>query len=127
MISFFPYSRGFRSWLSATRSFSLSAAKSGVARVELRRPLECHACVITAPGLGVRQAQLIEDGDRVRLRLRFPSEDYEEEYGACRQYLPAEAMVDRAALASLGTTRLPAGLGDLARRRVIVDLPKKYY
>ncbi len=30
-------------------------------------------------------------GDRVRLRLRFPSEDYEQEYGACRRYLPDEA------------------------------------
>ena len=70
------------------------------------------------------------DGDRVRLRLRFPSEDYEQEYGACRQYLPAEAVVDRAALAALGTSRLPPGLGDLARRLVIVDdrrLPKKLY
>ncbi len=38
------------------------------------------------------------EGDRVRLRLRFPSPDYEAEYGACRQYLPEEVTVDAAAL-----------------------------
>ena len=41
---------------------------------------------------------------RSRLRLRFPSEDYEQEYGACRQYLPdatcPSSRRDRAALAA---------------------------
>ncbi len=67
------------------------------------------------------------DGDQVRLRLRFPSEDYEEEYGACRQYLPEEVVVNRASLAALESGRLPTELLDLARRLVIVDLPKNYY
>ena len=62
-------------------------------------------------------------GDRVRLRLRFPSEDYEEEYGACRQYLPDEAVVSAAALAALADGRVPPELAELARRRVILDLP----
>jgi hypothetical protein len=68
-----------------------------------------------------------EEGDRVRLRLRFPSEDYEQEYSACRQYLPEEAVVDKAALSALGTGRLPPDLAELARRRVILDLPRRYY
>jgi uncharacterized protein YbaR (Trm112 family) len=68
-----------------------------------------------------------EEGDRVRLRLRFPSEDYEQEYGACRRYLPEEAVVDKAALSALGTGRLPPDLAELARRRVILDLPRRYY
>jgi len=67
------------------------------------------------------------NGDRVRLRLQFPSEDYEEEYGACRQYLPDEAVVHRAALDTLPGGAVPAVLADLARRRVILDLPKRYY
>ena len=67
------------------------------------------------------------DGDRVRLRLQFPSADYEEEYGASRAYLAAEVAVDRAALVSLPAEQLPAALADLARRRVILDLPKRYY
>jgi uncharacterized protein YbaR (Trm112 family) len=66
-------------------------------------------------------------GDRVRLRLQFPSDDYAEEYGAARQYLPDEALVSAAALAALAEGRLPPELADLARRRVILDLPKRYY
>ena len=68
-----------------------------------------------------------ERGDRVTLRLRFPSDDYEDEYGACRQYLPDEVVVDRASIDALGTGRLPAAPTDLLRRRVVLDLPKRYY
>jgi hypothetical protein len=65
-------------------------------------------------------------GDRVRLRLQFPTEDYEQEFGACRQYLPDEVVVDRAALSALGTGPLPPAMADLVRRRVILDLPLRY-
>lgn len=66
-------------------------------------------------------------GSQLNLRLRFPDRDYEEEYGACRAYLPEETTVNLDAL-----QRLEAGgpideLSDLIRRRVIVDLPKQYY
>jgi uncharacterized protein YbaR (Trm112 family) len=67
------------------------------------------------------------DGDRVRLRLGFPSDDYEQEYGACREYLPEELTLDRSAIASLATGRVSGELLDLLRRKVIVDLPKRYY
>jgi len=67
------------------------------------------------------------NGDSVRLRLQFPTGDYAEEYGACREYLPGEVFVDRDALAALPATALPDPLVDLARRRVILDLPKRYY
>src|SRR4051812_12321105 len=67
------------------------------------------------------------DGGRMRLRLRFPSDDYEEEYGACRQYLPEELTIDRAAVATLESGRVPGELADLVRRKVIVDLPRRYY
>ena len=67
------------------------------------------------------------DGDLVRLRLQFPSEDYAEEFGACRQYLPDEAVVSAAALAALADGRVPPELAELARRRVILDLPRRYY
>ena len=62
-----------------------------------------------------------------RLRLRFPSEDYEQEYGACRQYLPEEVALDPAAAAALATGRVSPEIADLVRRKVIVDLPKRYY
>jgi uncharacterized protein YbaR (Trm112 family) len=67
------------------------------------------------------------DGSHVRLRLQFPSEDYEQEYGACRTYLPEEIAVDRETLASLPAASAAGPLADLARKRVILDLPKKYY
>jgi hypothetical protein len=67
------------------------------------------------------------EGERVRLRLTFPSEEYEEEYGACRQYLPEELTIDRETLAAIDAGRLSAELLDLLRRKVIVDLPNRYY
>jgi hypothetical protein len=68
-----------------------------------------------------------DDGDRVRLRLTFPTAEYEEEYGACRQYLPDEVILDRAALASLETGAVSEPIADLVRRKVIVYLPNRYY
>jgi hypothetical protein len=65
--------------------------------------------------------------DVVRFRLRFPSDDYEQEYGACRQYLPEEFTVSRQSLEAIGSGVVPDELADLVRRRVIVDLPTLYY
>lgn len=66
-------------------------------------------------------------GDRLHGRLTFPSEDYEYEYGACREYLPETidlAAGDVRALQETGT--IPPGLADLVRRRVVVELPRRY-
>jgi hypothetical protein len=67
------------------------------------------------------------DGDRITLRLSFPSDDYAQEYGACREYLPDEVVVDRASVDALRSGHLPGDLAELARRRVILDLPRRYY
>jgi uncharacterized protein YbaR (Trm112 family) len=67
------------------------------------------------------------DGARLRLRLTFPSPDYEDEYGACRRYLPDEAVVDVAAFRALQAGGPPGPLAELIERRVIVDLPRHYY
>jgi uncharacterized protein YbaR (Trm112 family) len=67
------------------------------------------------------------DGDRVHLRLTFPNEEYADEYGACRQYLPETLTLERSAVASLASGRVSTALNDLLRRKVIVDLPKRYY
>jgi hypothetical protein len=67
------------------------------------------------------------DGAQLRLRLQFPSADYEDEYGACKEYLLDETVVDRAALDALNHGAPPGPLADLIRRRVIVNLPEKYY
>lgn len=67
------------------------------------------------------------EGEDVRLTLSFPSADYKEEYGACRQYLPEQVVVNRAALGALPARTLPPILADLAKQHVIVDLPTNYY
>ena len=67
------------------------------------------------------------NGSSVRFRLQFPSDDYEQEYGACRRYLPEEVTIARRALQALEDGRVPGELSDLVRRRVIVDLPRRYY
>ena len=67
------------------------------------------------------------DGERLRLRLGFPSDDYEQEYGACRRYLPEELILDGSAIAALQTGAVAGELSELVRRKVIVDLPKRYY
>jgi uncharacterized protein YbaR (Trm112 family) len=67
------------------------------------------------------------DGERVRLHLRFPSDDYADEYGACRQYLPEEVVVHRAAFETLPGPAVPPALADLVRRRVVLRLPSRYY
>jgi uncharacterized protein YbaR (Trm112 family) len=64
----------------------------------------------------------------VSLRLRFPSPDYEDEYGACRVYLPEHASIGPAALRALSGNVAPSGeLADLVRRRVVLDLPRLYF
>jgi hypothetical protein len=64
---------------------------------------------------------------RLSLRLTFPSPDYEDEYGACKRYLPVETSIDAAAFRALEAGGPVAPLADLIRRRVIVDLPRRYY
>ena len=67
------------------------------------------------------------EGERLHLQLGFPSEDYEQEYGACRQYLPDELTLEPSMLASLQAGEVGGELSELVRRKVIVDLPKRYY
>ena len=66
------------------------------------------------------------EGADVRYRLQFPSEDYEQEYGACREYLPAEVVIARADLRALADGGVPPGTAELIRRRVVVDIPHGY-
>jgi len=62
-----------------------------------------------------------------RWRLQFPSDDYEQEYGACRQYLPEEIALDPSVNESMAAGQVSPKIADLVRRKVIVDLPKRYY
>ena len=66
------------------------------------------------------------DEDAVRYRLQFPSEDYEQEYGACREYLLPEVIIGHADLQTLAQGRVPPGVTELVRRRIVVDIPLGY-
>src|SRR5262249_1120291 len=66
-------------------------------------------------------------GANLYLRLQFPNADYEDEYGACKQYLPDDTVIERAPLGSLQNGGPAGPLDELIRRRVIVKLPEKYY
>jgi uncharacterized protein YbaR (Trm112 family) len=94
-----------------------------------RHPLETPALTSADGEFRLNPLYAVEpDGaDRVRLRLRFPSDDYADEYGACREYLANDVAVDRATLDALPAASATGPLADLARRRVILDLPKRYY
>jgi hypothetical protein len=56
--------------------------------------------------------------------LKFPSPEYEEEFGACKRYLPAQVEINAGLLndlsASNGEARRVIG------SRVLLDLPKGY-
>jgi uncharacterized protein YbaR (Trm112 family) len=67
------------------------------------------------------------EGEGIRLRLTFPNQEYEDEYGACRRYLPEELTIDRRTLAALDAGALSTDIAELVRRKVIVDLPNRYY
>jgi uncharacterized protein YbaR (Trm112 family) len=90
-----------------------------------------HALTLPAVATGelrLNPLYVVEaDGDHLNLRLGFPNEEYAEEYGACRQYLPETLTLDRATVASLASGDVSGPLTELLRRKVIVDLPKRYY
>jgi hypothetical protein len=66
-------------------------------------------------------------GGAVKLRLSFPDEDYAAEFGACRQYLPDAVTIDRASLAAMAAGELNPELEVFLRRRIVLDLPRRYY
>jgi len=68
-----------------------------------------------------------DQGARLHGVLRFPNGEYEFEYGACREYLPGEVFIDKAAFQALQSGGPFEPLAELIRRRVVVELPKKYY
>ena len=105
---------------------ALTIVASRDRRVYARHPLDSPA---SRPGQYRINPlyNMATEGDRLLLRLQFPNPDYEDEYGACKQYLPVETVVDRPAFERLQRGGAPGPLDELIRRRVIVKLPERYY
>ncbi len=104
---------------------SLTLIASG--RADLFRRYELPTAKTVTGELRVNPLYRVErHGNSSVLTLTFPTPEYEEEFGACRRYLPDRVTVD----ADLTGAILPAMLGsegdELRRRRVIIDAPPHY-
>jgi hypothetical protein len=105
---------------------ALAIVASRDARVFTRHQIQAPAAPAGELRLNPLYAVTAE-GDRLRLRLTFPDKDYEDEYGACRRYLPEELTLNADAIAAMEAGRVSGELAELLRRKVVVDLPKRDY
>ncbi len=65
-------------------------------------------------------------GAETVLTLRFPTPEYEEEFGGCRRYMPEQLTLDGDLTGRLSGTDFGARYEELRRRRVLLDLPPAY-
>ncbi|MET0215839.1 MAG: hypothetical protein ABW292_22710, partial [Vicinamibacterales bacterium] len=65
-------------------------------------------------------------GDTSVLTLTFPTPEYEEEFGACKQYLPSTVTVPGDLTGPIVPGELGRQYDELRRRRVIIDAPPDY-
>jgi uncharacterized protein YbaR (Trm112 family)/SAM-dependent methyltransferase len=65
-------------------------------------------------------------GDSSVLTLTFPTPEYEEEFGACKRYMPATVTVKTDLSGTIDPSRLRPDYDDLRRRRVLIDTPPRY-
>jgi uncharacterized protein YbaR (Trm112 family)/SAM-dependent methyltransferase len=65
-------------------------------------------------------------GDSSVLTLTFPTPEYEEEFGACKQYLPSTVTLPGDVTGPIGPDALGPQYDELRRRRVIIDAPPDY-
>ena len=84
-------------------------------------PVEVTGDLVVNPLYGVER----RDGASL-LTLRFPTPEYEAEFGACRRYLPETVTVDANLTGHLEPTMLGTRYTDLRRRRVLLDAPQRY-
>jgi uncharacterized protein YbaR (Trm112 family)/SAM-dependent methyltransferase len=67
-----------------------------------------------------------QNGGNAVLRIQFPSEQYEEEFGACMRYLPERIEFGADELKNLEAGALSGGLKELADLYVLIELPEGY-
>ena len=84
-------------------------------------PVEVMGKLVVNPLYGVERSH----GESV-LTLRFPTPEYEAEFGACRRYLPNTVTVDANLTGRIEPAMLGARYADLRRQRVLLDAPPRY-
>ena len=67
----------------------------------------------------------VRDGRSV-LTLRFPTPEYEAEFADCRRYLPDRVAVDADLSGPIDPRQLGPRYAELRRRRVLLDVPRRY-
>jgi SAM-dependent methyltransferase/uncharacterized protein YbaR (Trm112 family) len=70
--------------------------------------------------------KVVRKGGTMVLQLQFPSPEYEEEFGACKRYLPERVEIDADLLNDLSTTPFNRELERLINSRILLDLPEGY-
>ncbi len=70
--------------------------------------------------------EIERSGDCAVLRLRFPSTSYEDEYKACKRYLPDRLELANEAIRNLEAGKLDGALRELADRYIALNTPKGY-
>lgn len=65
-------------------------------------------------------------GESSVLTLQFPTPEYEEEFAACKQYLPASLTVPVDLTAPIDASALGSRYAELRRRHVIIDAPPNF-
>ena len=65
------------------------------------------------------------DGSSV-LTLTFPTPEYEEEFGACKQYLPERVTVQADLTGTIDPSIVGPEYDDFRRRRILIDAPPRY-
>ena len=93
----------------------------GFRRYPVSDPVEVTGNLVVNPLYGVERRQ----GASI-LTLRFPTPEYEEEFGACRRYLPDTVTVEADLTGHIEPTMLGTRYQDLRRRRVLLDAPPRY-
>ena len=93
----------------------------------IRRRLAPPAPGEVAGVLAVNPLYVVEVRDgRSVLTLRFPTPEYEDEFGDCRRYLPDQVTVDTDLRGPIDPRQLGPRYLELRRRRVILDVPRRY-
>jgi SAM-dependent methyltransferase len=90
-------------------------------RYEVPRPGQVAGALTPSPLYRVAR-----NGTSSVLTLAFPTPEYEEEFGACRRYLPDHVTVEADLTAPIAVDALDAELSELRVRRVLIDAPVGY-
>jgi len=60
------------------------------------------------------------------LHLSFPSPEYEDEFGACRRYLPEHLVLTEEVRLALEAGSVTPEILSLVERRIVLELPDRY-